>query len=105
MVDLFRLIFRILALMLCAVLFLIGWHVHSEREARKHHRRGINRESNLPLPDARHVQRRLAPAQRAPGYRWVQGWIVRYGPDRESLPMRRRDAIVALREARDSAKG
>ncbi len=38
MVDIFRLIFRALALVLCAVLFLIGWHVHSEREARKHKR-------------------------------------------------------------------
>lgn len=38
MVDLFRIIFRILALVLCAVLFLIGWHVHSEREARRHKR-------------------------------------------------------------------
>lgn len=39
MVDLFRILFRTFALMLCAVLFLIGWHVHSECEARKHHRR------------------------------------------------------------------
>ncbi len=46
-----------------------------------------------------------APRNGRPGYRRVQGWIVRYGPDRESSPMRRRDAIVALREARDSAKG
>jgi hypothetical protein len=46
-----------------------------------------------------------APRNGRPGYRWVQGWIVRYGPNRESSPMRRRDAIVALREARDSAKG
>lgn len=38
MVDLFRILFRTLALMLCAVLFLIGWHVHSEREARRHKR-------------------------------------------------------------------
>lgn len=38
MVDIFRIIFRILALMLCAVLFLISWHVHSEREARRHKR-------------------------------------------------------------------
>lgn len=39
MVDLFRILFRTLALVLCACLFLIGWHVHSEREARKHHRK------------------------------------------------------------------
>lgn len=39
MVDFFRLIFRTLAFVLCAVLFLIGWHAHSEREASKHHRR------------------------------------------------------------------
>lgn len=38
MVDFFRLIFRTLAIVLCACLFLIGWHVNSEREARKHHR-------------------------------------------------------------------
>lgn len=38
MVDLFRFLFRILALALCACLFLIGWHVHTEREARKHKR-------------------------------------------------------------------
>ena len=38
MVDLFRLIFRTFALVLCAVLFLIGWHVHSECEARRHKR-------------------------------------------------------------------
>ena len=38
MVDLFRIIFQTLALVLCAVLFLIGWHVHSEREARRHKR-------------------------------------------------------------------
>lgn len=38
MVDIFRLIFRTLALVLCAMLFLIGWHVHSEREARRHKR-------------------------------------------------------------------
>ncbi len=46
-----------------------------------------------------------APRNGRPGYRWVQGWVVRYGPDRESVPMRRRDAVAALREARDSAKG
>lgn len=39
MVDFFRILFRTLALMLCAALFLIGWHVHSEREARKHRHR------------------------------------------------------------------
>lgn len=39
MVDFFRILFRTLALVLCACLFLIGWHVHSEREASKHHRR------------------------------------------------------------------
>ena len=38
MVDLFRIIFRILAFVLCACLFLISWHVHSEREARRHKR-------------------------------------------------------------------
>lgn len=38
MVDLFRIIFRTLALVLCACLFLISWHVHSEREARRHKR-------------------------------------------------------------------
>ena len=38
MVDFFRILYRTLARMLCAVLFLIGWHAHSEREARKHHR-------------------------------------------------------------------
>ncbi len=38
MTDLFRILFRTLALVLCAVLFLIGWHVHSERESRKHKR-------------------------------------------------------------------
>ena len=39
MVDLFRILFRTLALVLCAGVFLIGWQVHSEREASKHHRR------------------------------------------------------------------
>ena len=39
MVDFFRILFRTLALALCACLFLIGWHVHSEREDRKHHRK------------------------------------------------------------------
>ena len=38
MVDAFRILYRILALVLCAILFLIGWHVHSEREASKHKR-------------------------------------------------------------------
>lgn len=38
MADFFRLIFRGLALVLCAILFCIGWHIHSEREDRKHHR-------------------------------------------------------------------
>ena len=38
MVDAFRLVFRAFAFVLCAVLFLIGWHINSEREARKHKR-------------------------------------------------------------------
>ena len=38
MVSLFRFLFRAFAFVLCAALFLIGWHVHSEREARKHKR-------------------------------------------------------------------
>jgi len=39
MADLFRILYRTLAFVLCAMLFLIGWHVHSEREACKHHRK------------------------------------------------------------------
>lgn len=38
MVDFFRILYRTLALVLCACLFLIGWHVHSECEARRHKR-------------------------------------------------------------------
>ncbi len=43
-----------------------------------------------------------APRRGRPGYRWVQGWIVRYSPDRTSMPMRRYEAINAMREARDN---
>lgn len=41
-----------------------------------------------------------APRNGRPGYRWVQGWVVRYGPDRESIPLRRADAVNELRLAR-----
>lgn len=36
-----------------------------------------------------------------PGYRWVQGWIVRYGKDYTSIPTTLADARALLETARE----
>lgn len=33
-----------------------------------------------------------------PGYRWVQGWVVKFGPDRESIPVCLQEALYLLSE-------
>lgn len=43
------------------------------------------------------------PKNGRPGYRWVQGWIVRYSETRASLPMRRNEALGELARAKREA--
>lgn len=38
-----------------------------------------------------------APRNGRPGYRWVQGWIVRWGPSHTTAPMRLNEARDLLR--------
>lgn len=49
----------------------------------------IERGCNIEVPHCRNGR---------PGYRWVQGWVVRYSKDRVSLPMRLNEARDYLRE-------
>lgn len=41
-----------------------------------------------------------SPRNGKPGYRFVQGWVVRYSLHRASIPMRYREAQELLREER-----
>lgn len=41
-----------------------------------------------------------APRNGRPGYRWVQGWRIRYSPSRVSQSMRRTEAVSFLRQIR-----
>lgn len=41
-----------------------------------------------------------APRNGRPGYRWVEGWTVRYSETRVSLPMRRNEALEELARAK-----
>lgn len=41
------------------------------------------------------------PIKGRPSYAWVQGWIVRYSPDRVSMPVRLSEARAMLQEARE----
>lgn len=43
-----------------------------------------------------------APRRGRPGYRWVQGWIVKFNPQLESTAMRRNEALSVYQEAKNA---
>jgi hypothetical protein len=40
------------------------------------------------------------PVRGRPSYAWVAGWVIEHSPTRQSMPMRRSDALHYLRELR-----